>query len=214
MINSIDDIFNEVRATDLSKAICHSGGAIGSDTAWRTESIKYGTVTRDYSYQTNYHTSPNKIEISEEDYQEGIEKVNKANHILNRYGIHKYINLLARNWCQVKYSEQVFAIATIVSPGKKGIKGYYNKSKYEEVDGGTGYACKMAIEHNKEVYVFDMKRNDWYYWSSSTMSYVRCKTYPVITKPNFAGIGSRDISMEGIEAIKKVLSKTYEKFNK
>lgn len=214
MINSIDDIFGEIPPIDLSKAICHSGGAAGSDTIWETESSKYGTITKAYSYKTDYHESPNKVEISEEDYQEGIEKVNKANHTLNRYGIHKYMNLLARDWLQIKHSQQVFAIGNIVAPGKKGAKGYYSKSKYEVVDGGTGYGVQMGIDHGKEVFVFDMVRNDWYHWSSATMSYVRCKTYPIISKPNFAGIGSRDVSDEGVEAIKEVLRLTDINFKK
>lgn len=213
MITSIDDIFGEVPPTDLSKATCHSGGASGADTLWETESAKYGTVTKAYSYKTDYHKSPNKVEISEELYLEGIDKVNKANHTLNRYGIQKYMNLIARDWAQIKFSEQVFAVANIVASKKKG-KRYYNRSKYEVVDGGTGYGVQMAIDHDKEVYVFDLKRDDWYHWSSATMSFVKCKKKPIITKPNFAGIGSRDLTKKGEEAIVEILKETYERFKK
>ena len=45
------------------------------------------------------------------------------------------MNLLARNWAQVKYSDEVFAIGTIVKSGSKNEKGYYNKSKFDVVDG-------------------------------------------------------------------------------
>lgn len=213
MIKSIDDIFNEVPPIDLSNAICHSGGASGSDTIWENESAKYGTKTNAYSYKTDYHISPNKVEVTEEEFNEGIEMVNKANHTLNRYGIHKYMNLIARDWSQIKHSEQVFAIGNIVPSGKKG-KRYYNRSKYEVVDGGTGYGVQMAIDHNREVYVFDMKRNDWYHWSSSIMSFIKCKNEPIITKLNFAGIGSRDINESGKEAIKLILKLTNDKFSK
>lgn len=212
MIKSIDDIFGEVPPTDLSKAICHSGGADGSDTIFEKESELYGTVTRAYSYQTDYHKSPNKVEISEEEFQEGIEKANKANRVLNRYGIKKYMNLIARDWSQIKHSDQVFAIGNIVEPGKKG-KRYYNHSKYEVVDGGTGYGVQMGIEHDIEVYVFDLKRNGWYHWSPVIMKFVKCKTEPVITKQNFAGIGTREITKEGVEAIKSILKRTNDKFN-
>ncbi len=212
MITSIDDIFGDIPVIDLSKAICHSGGALGSDLKFESELSKYGGNTRAYSYQTEYHNSPNKVEISEEDFQEGIDKVNKANHTLNRYGIHKYMNLLARNWCQIKYSEQIFAVGYIIPPGKKGKKGYYNRSKYEVVDGGTSYAVQMAIDHDKEVYVFDQNRKGWYHWSSSTMSFINCKNHPVITRYNFTGIGSRELTEEGKEAIEKLLLETHNKF--
>ncbi len=55
------------------------------------------------------------------------------------------MSLFARNWAQVKYSKQVFAIGTIIKAGEKSAKGYKNKSKSDVVDGGTGYAVMMAI---------------------------------------------------------------------
>jgi hypothetical protein len=54
----------------------------------------------------------------------------KQNKILSRYGISKYINLLARNWV-VKYSEELFAIGYVVKTGERGSKGFYNKSKLD-----------------------------------------------------------------------------------
>ena len=157
MIKSIDDIFGEVPATDLSKATCHSGGADGSDTIFENESAIYGTKTKAYSYKTDYHKSPNKVEISEEEFQEGIEKVNKANHTLNRYGIKKYMNLIARDWSQIKHSDQVFAIGNIVGAGVKG-KRYYNHSKYEVVDGNVfGLESLVFKESASELLAFKSK---------------------------------------------------------
>jgi hypothetical protein len=66
---------------------------------------------------TKSHQSDNKVEISDTDYNEGILEIRKANRILNRYGIEKYMNLLARNWAQVKYSEEVFAVGSIIKSG-------------------------------------------------------------------------------------------------
>jgi hypothetical protein len=144
------DIFDK-KPLDKNNIVCHSGGAIGSDTYWENIGEEFGVKTNAYSWKTSYHQSKNKVEISESDYKEGIEEVNKANKWLNRYGIHKYMNLLARNWSQVKYSEQVIAIGTIVKVGEKNPKGYYNKGKYDMVDGGTGYAVQMAINNGREV---------------------------------------------------------------
>jgi hypothetical protein len=166
--------------------------------------------TRAYSHKTPLHQSPNKVEISEDDYKEGVLEVNKANKWLNRYGIHKYMDLLARNWAQVKYSDEIIAIGTIVRKGEKNSKGYYNKGKYDMVDGGTGYAVTMGINHQKEVYVFDQVRDKWFRWSYSSLRYVECKC-PKITHQNFAGIGTREIKSNGIQAIKDVYNKTFKK---
>jgi len=204
------DIFDK-KPLNLDNVTCHSGGADGSDTVWEVEGEKLGVQTKAYSYKTPKHKSKNKVEISDEDYKEGIIEVNKANKWLGRYGIHKYMNLLARNWAQVKYSEQVFAIGHIVNPGQKGSRGYYNKSKYQSVDGGTGYAVQMAINNQEEVFVFDQNIDKWFRWSYTSMSFVELNEVPSIEYQNFAGIGTRDIKQNCVNAIKSVYKKTFQK---
>lgn len=203
------DIFDN-KELDLNNIVCHSGGAVGSDTEWEIIGQEFGVKTRAYSYKTPKHDSANKVEISEDDYKEGVEEINKANKWLNRYGIHKYMNLLARNWAQVKYSDEVIAIGYIVRKGEKNPKGYYNKGKYDMVDGGTGYACQMAINNQRPVYVFDQIRDKWFRWSYSSLCYMECKL-PKITHQNFAGIGTREIKPNGIQAIRDVFNKTFSK---
>ena len=193
----------------LNKLVCHSGGADGADTYWETIGDNYGVKTKAYSYKTKYHTTENKVEISDEDYEEGVKEITKANRVLSRYGIHKFMNLLARNWSQVKYSDEVFAIGTIIQPGKKGSKGFYNKSQLEVVDGGTGYAVQMAIDNRKTVYVFDQEKDKWFRWSYTSLSFRELKGTPVITSENFAGIGTREIKPNGILAIQEVYNLTF-----
>lgn len=202
------DLFEDT--IDLKNITCHSGGATGSDSYWESIGANFGVKTRAYSYQTKYHTSPNKIEISEEDYKEGVDEINKANKHMDRFGINKYMNLLARNWAQVKYSTQVFAIGTIVEPGAKSPKGYYSKAKIQTVDGGTGYCCQMAINHLRDVYVFDQIKLKWFRWSYSTMSFIELKETPKIKTQNFAGVGTREITTDGIKAIEEVYHKTFQ----
>lgn len=204
------DIFDK-KPINLTNIVCHSGGAKGSDTTWEKIGEEFGVKTKAYSYKTKNHLSPNKVEISEEDYKEGVCEVNRANKWLNRYGIHKYMNLLARNWAQVKYSNQIFAISTIIKPGDKNTKGYYNKSKYDIVDGGTGYAVVMGINNQREVFVFDQVRDKWFRWSYSSVSFIEMNDVPKIEFQNFAGIGTRDLQPNGLKAIRDVYEKTFYK---
>lgn len=206
----LNDLF-ETTKLQLDNITCHSGGAQGSDTYWENIGESYGVKTKAYSYKTNYHTSKNKIEISDEDYKDGIDEINKANKVLGRYGINKYMNLLARNWSQVKYSSQIFAIGYIVEPGGKTPKGYYSKSKFQSVDGGTGYAVQMGVNNKKDIYVFDQVSKNWFRWSYSTMTFIKLEKTPVITSQNFAGIGTREITQDGIQAIKDVYSLTFDR---
>ena len=201
------DLFDDI-PIDLTDITCHSGGADGSDKTFEIFGEKLGVKTKAYSYKTKSHISKNKVEISDADYEEGVVQINRANHWLNRYGIHKYMNLLARNWCQVKYSKQVIAIGMIINPGSKSPKGYYSRSKYQSVDGGTGYACQMAIDNLRELYVFDQIKEKWFRWSYTSMSFVETNC-PKIMVHDFAGIGTRQINDAGINAIKNVYRKTF-----
>ena len=94
------------------------------------------------------------------------------------------MSLLARNWAQVKYSEQIFAIGSIIKPGDRSSKGFYNKSKYEIVDGGTGYAVMMGINNKRDVFVFDQAKKNWFRWSYTSMSFIELKETPIIETEN------------------------------
>lgn len=202
----MNDIFGKVGKVDPSQCVCHSGGAKGSDTIWEESIIQYGGSVRAYSYKTEYHKSPNKVEVTEEDYQEGVKEIQKANQLMNRYGINKYMNLLARNWSQVKYSNQIFAIGTLMRVNERNNEGYYNKGKYTVVNGGTGFAVMMAIVNKKPVFVFDQDEIQWYKWSYSVNDYVKINEEDVyITDRDFTGIGTREINENGINAINGVL---------
>tara|TARA_R110000772_G_scaffold81439_2_gene173244 strand:- start:28243 stop:28983 length:741 start_codon:yes stop_codon:yes gene_type:complete len=204
--NNNMSIFEQTEKIESDQLVCHSGGAKGSDTIWENITDSYGGSTKAYSYQTKYHNGSNKVEISESDYQEGVREIHKANKFLKR-NVSYYMNLLARNWSQVKYSEQIFAIGYIVEPGEKGTR-YVNKSKYQEVDGGTGYCVKMGIVNGRPIYVFEQNLNKWFEWSYVTEKYIECET-PVISKKNFAGVGTRNITQNGINAIKELFEKTF-----
>jgi hypothetical protein len=117
------------------------------------------------------------------------------------------MNLLARNWAQVKYSDEVFAIGRIIEPGS-GSRGYYNKSKFQVVDGGTGYCIQMAINNELPVYVFDQYKEKWFRWSYTSLSFIEIDD-PIISFENFTGVGTREINESGINAIKMLVKRTF-----
>ena len=168
----------------------HSGGAIGADITFEKIGREYGMVNFNHYWygKMNPHSKP-EDEISVEDFEEGKEMVFKANSILKRKGFEKYMNLLARNWCQVKYSDATYAISSI---------------KNNKVSGGTGWMVAMSILHDKELYVFDQDKNKWFYWNDG--KFETCIT-PKLTK-NFAGVGTRQINENGIAAIRKLFERT------
>lgn len=171
----------------------HSGGANGADITFEIIGREYGLINFNHYWygKMNPHSNP-EDKISEEDYQEGVKMVFESNKILKRKGFEKYMNLLARNWCQVKYSDATYAISSISS---------------NKVNGGTGWACAMTIIENKPLYVFDQEKEQWYFWNDKKFEV--CVT-PKLTE-NFAGIGTREINDAGINAIRNVYKKTFNK---
>ena len=99
---------------------------------------------------------------------------------------------MIRNWFQVRDSDAIYAIGKI---------------SYNKVEGGTGYAVQMAINNDKPIHVFDQKDNTWKIYDKKSGKFVKEDT-PTLTK-NYAGIGTREITPEGIQAIKDVYTKTF-----
>lgn len=185
-------ILMEVRdeLTNPSRFVNHSGGAVGSDSYWGEVGARYGIPSNHYYYGKK--TPNGNVALTKEQFEEGKEKVLKANQTLNRQP-DKYMDLLARNWMQVKNADSVFAIGKITQQGF--------------VDGGTGWAVQMAIDANKPVYVFDQDRNSWF--RDNGAQWLPIDT-PTLT-PNFAGIGTRDLKDSGKQAIEQVYEKTFGK---
>ena len=166
----------------------HSGGAVGSDSYWGAIGEKYGVVSEHYYYGNK--TPNGNHQITKEQFEEGKEHVLKANETLHRRP-DAYVNLLSRNYAQVKNSDAIFAVGHL----KNGI-----------VDGGTGWAVQMAIDDNKPVYVYDQVRKQWF--SNINGQWQVFSGIPKLTK-NFAGIGTRELNNDGKDAIKQVYENTF-----
>ena len=121
---------------------------------------------------------------------------------------------LVRDWCQVKYSDAVFAIGRIVLPGQLVFpdkKGDPRTAKVKCVSGGTGYAVAMAILNKKKVYVYDQLIRSWFTWvwnGDETGEFIAVEDVPNLTE-NFAGIGTRKINDYGKEAIDGIYAHTF-----
>ena len=170
--------------TLLTNYIMHSGGADGSDTMWDIIGRVYGLeVVRHYYYINK--TPRGNFPISNSAYEEGKCAVYRANNTLKRQNFEKYMFLLSRNWCQVKNSDAIYAIA-------EGFNG-------NTVKGGTGWAVQMAIDSDKDVFVFDQSRSRWFTYDIELSEWKHSET-PVL-RLDFAGIGTREIKTNGLKAI-------------
>ena len=178
----------------MDRYILHSGCAIGADYEWGRQGEPFGVVSRHYWH--GKRTPYGNVEITEEEFEEGRQHVLHANRVLHR-SPEKYMDLLARDWCQVKYADAIYAV------------GYLKRDHFNRgtVEGGTGWAVQMAIDEEKPVYLFDQELEHWLNFENG--EWVGCDI-PVLTR-DFAGIGSRKITESGIRAIGEVYKKMREK---
>ena len=182
---------NAEQSTVGSEYTNHSGGAVGSDSAWGKIGEKYGIKSNHYYHGTK--TPYGNVEITDEELEEGWKHVQEANKVLNRKP-NNYKSLLSRNWLQVKNSSEIFAI----------IEGFDDN---KNVRGGTGWAVQMALDANKPVHVFNQKEGKWYVNSNEGWKETGI---PKLTT-DFAGIGTRDLTPTGQQAIRDVYENTFGK---
>lgn len=108
-----------------------------------------------------------------------------ANKSIKRYNANLNNPLLQRSWYQIKDSECVYAIGI-----------FENNKSIMNIKGGTAWACQMAADMNKPVYFFEQTVNCWFLWSNSWI-----KIQPPSPAGIYAGIGTREINDDGINAI-------------
>lgn len=185
-------LYSKEAKLDPTAFTIHSGGAIGSDTEWGTIGAEFGVVNVNHYWHGTKTPTGNK-QITQEEFEEGWQKVLLANKTLKRKP-ENYKSLLSRNWLQVKNADAIFAIGNVVKEGT-------------EVAGGTGWAVQMAIDANKPVFVFDQNLNTWMKYNYTSKSF-NTTGVPTLT-PNFAGIGTRKITEAGKQAIRDVYTKTF-----
>ena len=177
----------------------YSGGALGADTLFETEGVKYGAKTVAYSFYGHNISSKNRWTLTQQQLDDGFTHIEIANKTLKRniFNISKYVrNLLCRNWFQVRESDCVYAVGTLKSD--------------HEVLGGTGWAVQMAIDNDKPVYLFEQNENSWYEYIkggdttndrfAENGKFKKISSIPPLSE-NFAGIGTREINENGKKAI-------------
>jgi len=176
----------------------HSGGALGADSVWDSVGRLFN-VTNHKHYYAGSKTPKGNIKLTDSQLKEGIAHARKAGETLGKTPRKQStLDLLGRNWFQVKNADAVYAVAPLETP------------KSMIVEGGTGWAVQMALDVNKPVFVFDTKTNKWFILNKSLSERpIELEEAPLLTR-NFAGIGSRNITETGKQAIHAAYKATQE----
>ena len=137
-----------------SENICLSGGAAGADVTWGEAAEQAGHLVVHWSFEGHSAKTKKHIyKLNDEELMEADEHLKQANKFLKRNLPFKklwLINLLRRNWYQVKYVDALYAVGTlneraVIYENSPGI--YYKDLECTQdrmgVNGGTAWACQM-----------------------------------------------------------------------
>jgi hypothetical protein len=95
-------------------------------------------------------------------------------------------------WHQVSTAGEVFSVGA-VNPDMT-------------AHGGTGWAVELARHWGKPVHLFDQGRSRWFGWHEP--GWVE-EAPPAITRPRFAGAGTRSLSNDGRAAIRALFERSF-----
>lgn len=201
---TVSESIETVTLTNPKDYKIYSGGAIGSDTEWTNIAKQYGIGrTINYRPETLSILTPEQMQEVETQYTAAANRLGRKILDANSYAG----KLVRRDYLQAKAADEIFAVGHILRPGSKNSKGYTVNSVIPSVDGGTGYAVQMAIDLHKPVHVYDQVYKQWYKFDYNDNTFVAEDT-PTL-RPNFAGIGTREITEDGKQAIREVFAKTF-----
>jgi len=172
-----------------------SGDAPGSDKIWESIGREYGLED-----VTHYTTDT----LTEEESAEAYPYLIEANKKIGRKypsDVAKTNKLLERDYLQARDADAVFAIGTITPPSKRGTNRW-------AIKGGTQWAVQIAIDMGKPVYIFNQKDGKWY--TTTNGMDLKVIDTPTLT-PNFAAIGTQNLTASGSKAIRDVFKKSMPK---
>ena len=228
---------NEVNVKEFTN---HSGGAKGYDAEWDLIGAEFGMVNnKHYLLPSDGNVSDSRLrakgvkpvdassDVGEVALQgpakgEAQIAVTNAERIMGRIEPNHVTRNTKkiRNYAQVKNSDGVFAIGSLIPKGTDitiSMGRVVKKALVPQVNGGTSVAVQLGIMMDKPVFVFNQVANDvystgWYKWDNNIKDFVKTNI-PTLTK-NFAGIGTSSNTTElGKQAIRDVYQNSFSEVN-
>lgn len=185
------------RPKDARRFRVHSGGARGAEAEFGACAERWGMAEVNYSFAGHKFRERTRgvVELSEEELRQGdfslVYVSKRLGRVLSEIPLVR--NILQTIWYQINAASQVFVIGAIQEDG--------------HVRGGTGWGAELARLWKKPVFVFDQERKAWFAWNGS--KWELCVTPPSISRENFAGIGTQNLTDDGKRAIQELFARSF-----
>lgn len=186
------------------QSCCFSGGAKGADTIFGEYAEQHGHLVRHFTFEGE-NVKKNAVVLNEQQLKLADKPVAAASKYIKRNvpTKPKVSKLIKRNYYQIKDTDRVYAITRWNLVGKETIE--------KQLGGGTGWAVAMAILSKRvgEIYLFDMERCIWWKFINDDWIKIDPSDVPK-AMGKYTGIGSREVSPEGRDAIQMLYKKEEE----
>ena len=185
------------RPKDPRRFRVHSGGGKGAEAEFGACAEKWGLAEVNYTFDGHKFLERKRgvVVLTEEELRHGDFSLVYVSKRLGRVlsEIPQVRNILQTIWYQINAASQVFVIGAIQEDG--------------HVRGGTGWGAELARLWKKPIFVFDQERKAWFSWSGA--KWELCIQPPVITRENFAGIGTQNLNDDGKKAVFELFSRSF-----
>ena len=143
-------------------------------------------------------------ELSKAELYEAVGAVEKANRTLERVNLaetsDRNLELIYKNYWQVKKSSRIYAISEIETEGNLAMKGAKGKA--------IGWSVQMAIDVGKPVHLYDQVRKQWYGFDYGVNRFrPLAKTPRLVKRPGI--LGARKLTKAGEDAIRDLVEVSY-----
>lgn len=180
--------------TDRSLVTLYSGGHKGAETEFGKHAETWGIKEVNYTFEGHkVERTHNLVVLTPEELEKGDISMEIVSTRMGRtYSkANKIRKVIQSIFHMVNNGYQVFTIGWIQPDNT--------------VKGGTGWGVELAKLFNRPVSVYDQDRKAWFSWKDNNW----IEDTPVITDKTFAGTGTRNISDDGIQAIKDLFERSF-----
>lgn len=183
---------------DKKDAILFSGGIKGAEAEFGANAELFGIEEVNFTFEGhNIVRSRGLRVLNHEELQNGDFSLEYVSRLMNRrYTESPTIRKILQSiWYQVNSGQEIYVIGEIL-PDKT-------------VMGGTGWGAEFAKLCNKPIYVFDQKRDAWFFWNQMDWVKLGKGEVPVIKNAHFAGTGTRFLEDNGKKAISGLFERSF-----
>ena len=179
-------------------SILFSGGIKGAEAEFGANAERFGIEEVNFTFEGHNMVRRRGLRVlNHEELKNGdvsLEYISQLMH--RRYTTNPTIRKVLQSiWYQINSGQEIYVIGEILQD--------------KTVKGGTGWGAEFAKLCNKPLYVFDQKRNSWFFWNQ--VDWIECKkgNDPVISHVHFTGTGTRFLEENGRKAIVELFDRSF-----